>query len=333
MVALTIGLIILAAVSTLFVSSKKTYTSQDSMARLQENARFAMQFMMKDLRLAGYYGCISDITSDTVNNTIGTGFDTNALLFLEGMDNASGTWSPSGTTTATPSGMQAIPASLPPDAITIRMADPSSAALVTTAMSGGSGTITVNSTTGFSDNDVAMVSDCSSADIVQITVPNATAFNHATSLAKAYAPSTYSNSVNGTRVMKYMTRRYFIKTAPSGNPALYRQDSTASSSQVELVEGIENLQILYGKNTDGIVPKVPNVYLAAGAVGLQTQADWASVVSVRIGMLARTISNKETDVDTGSYDIDGTGLNNYVAPGDHYKRKVFQAVVFLRNAQ
>jgi len=67
MVALTLGLIILSAVSMLFVSSKKTYTSQDRQARLQENSRFAMHFIIKDLRLTGYYGCVDEINPDTVN--------------------------------------------------------------------------------------------------------------------------------------------------------------------------------------------------------------------------------------------------------------------------
>jgi type IV pilus assembly protein PilW len=127
--------------------------------------------------------------------------------------------------------------------------------------------------------------------------------------------------------MKFTTKQYFIAMGASGNPALFRKDNNAAA--VELVDGVENMQILYGKDTDG--DKVPNIYLAAGAASLQSAADWSGVVSVRIGILARTVSDKDTDVDTASYDVDGTGLNNFTAPGDHHKRRVFQAVVHLRN--
>lgn len=328
MVAMTIGLIILAAVSSLFVNSKKTYTTQDNMARLQENGRFAMQFLMKDLRLAGYYGCISDISADTVNNTVagGSAFDNNTLVFLEGMNNASGTWYPSSTMPATPAGMVAGT-----DAVAIRMADPDTSQNVTAQMASFTSSIAVADTSNYKNNDTAIVSDCSRADVAQVTVTSATALTPTASLNKQYGPPIYPSTVNGTHVMKYMTRRYFVRTNASGNPALYRLDSSAGSA-VELVEGIENLQILYGKDTDN--DKVPNVYLAAGANGLQTPQDWASVVSIRIGILARTVSNKETDLDNTSYDIDGTGQNNFTPnPPDRYKRKVFQAVVFLRNAQ
>jgi len=182
-----------------------------------------------------------------------------------------------------------------------------------------------------------MVSDCSSTDIMQVTTfqssssmiqhnqsGGVTPGNSTQKLSKPYRPSTDGQ---GTRVMKFTTKQYFIAMGASGNPALFRKDNNAAA--VELVDGVENMQILYGKDTDG--DKVPNIYLAAGAAGLQSTADWSGVVSVRIGILARTVSDKDTDVDTASYDVDGTGLNNFTAPGDHHKRRVFQAVVHLRN--
>ena len=130
MVALTIGLIILSSVSMLFVSSKKTYTTQDRLARLQENARFAMQFIIKDLRLTGYYGCVDEINADSVSNTLNssTSFAYNAQIPLEGLNSAAGTWYPSGSA-ALPSGIASGT-----DAIAIRMGDASSSVYIDTEM-------------------------------------------------------------------------------------------------------------------------------------------------------------------------------------------------------
>jgi len=333
MVALTLGLIILSAVSMLFVSSKKTYTSQDRQARLQENSRFAMHFIIKDLRLTGYYGCVDEINPDTVNVTLNTptGFVNNAQIPLEGLNDATGTWYPSGDTTLPPG---ILPGT---DAVTVRSGDASSSIYIDDEMPNSSAELKVNSVAGLSVGDIIMVSDCSSTDIMQVTTfqssssmiqhnqsGGVTPGNSTQKLSKAYSPSTDGQ---GTRVMKFTTKQYFIATGASGNPALFRKDNNAAA--VELVDGVENMQILYGKDTDG--DKVPNIYLAAGAAGLQSTADWSGVVSVRIGILARTVSDKDTDVDTASYDVDGTGLNNFTAPGDHHKRRVFQAVVHLRN--
>jgi type IV pilus assembly protein PilW len=57
MVAATIGLVIISGVMTLLTTSKRTYSFQQQMARLQENARFAFDFIGRDLRMAGYFGC------------------------------------------------------------------------------------------------------------------------------------------------------------------------------------------------------------------------------------------------------------------------------------
>lgn len=361
MVALTIGLIILSAVSMLFVSSKKTYTTQDRLARLQENARFAMQFLVKDLRLTGYYGCINQVDAASINNRLNnsTDFEYNALVPLEGVNDvsnssgtsASGTWKPSGSTTMPDAN---IPDGT--DVVTIRMADANSSSYLNQEMPNTSAVLKLNSyvdpATGsayFSAGDIIMVSDCASADIVQVTQVNTTdphlvhnsgsgtPGNATQELSKAYSPSTGS-STTGTRVMKFTTRQYFISQGASGNPALFRKDLTGNP--VELVDGIESLQVLYGKDTDS--DKIPNVYLKAGDTGLQTTADWAAVVSIRVGILARTVNDKDTDIDNGAYDVDGdcpsgaavtNACYDFTAPGDHNKRRIFQATVQLRNRQ
>lgn len=65
LVALTIGLFIVGGLVVLLTSSKTNYEVQSYSARLQENARFAMQFLGYDLRLSGYTGCadLSALTS------------------------------------------------------------------------------------------------------------------------------------------------------------------------------------------------------------------------------------------------------------------------------
>lgn len=346
MVALTIGLIILGAVSTLFVNSKQTYTTQDSLSRLQENARFAMHFLIKDLRLAGYYGCVSDIAPDSVYSTLdGSDFAYNIQIPLEGVNTIGGT-SASPTGTWYPSANTTMPADAIPgtDAVAIRLADSSSPVYLNVEMPNTSAVLRVSATTGISENDVIMISDCSSADIMQITQINntdphlvhntgsGTPGNATKILSKAYSPST---GPGGARIMKFKTNTYFIRTGASGNPALFRRENNAAA--VELVEGVEQLKIMYGVDTDN--DKVPNRYLKAGDAGLTSDAEWASVVSVRIGILARTLDDavtgksKEFDKDTGKYDVDGDGTYELDNPGDRYKRRIFQSVVQLRNMQ
>ena len=57
MVSITLGLILLAGVMSIFHSSKVTYNTNEKTARLQENGRVALDFLTHDLRSAGYLGC------------------------------------------------------------------------------------------------------------------------------------------------------------------------------------------------------------------------------------------------------------------------------------
>lgn len=57
MVGLLIGMIIVGAVLYVFFSSRLTYKYNDTMGRIQENGRLAMDLMGQDLRMAGFIGC------------------------------------------------------------------------------------------------------------------------------------------------------------------------------------------------------------------------------------------------------------------------------------
>ena len=54
MLALAISSILMLGVSSIYISSKRGYKIQDNLARQQENSRFSLQILMRDLRMAGY---------------------------------------------------------------------------------------------------------------------------------------------------------------------------------------------------------------------------------------------------------------------------------------
>ncbi len=54
MVAMTIGLVIMMVISQLFVGNQRTYTVQDENARIQENGRFALAMLDRQIRMAAF---------------------------------------------------------------------------------------------------------------------------------------------------------------------------------------------------------------------------------------------------------------------------------------
>ena len=64
MIALLIGLFLLEGILQMFSASQQTYRMQSNLARLQENGRFALDFLARDIRMASYWGCMSSSTGD-----------------------------------------------------------------------------------------------------------------------------------------------------------------------------------------------------------------------------------------------------------------------------
>ncbi len=59
MISLTLGLLVLAAISTILVNTGKANREQMALARMQENGRFALSRISADLRMAGAQYCSS----------------------------------------------------------------------------------------------------------------------------------------------------------------------------------------------------------------------------------------------------------------------------------
>ena len=60
LLALALGLVITAGIVQLFVGNNQTYRVLQGQARLQEGARYALEFISESARAAGYFGCDPD---------------------------------------------------------------------------------------------------------------------------------------------------------------------------------------------------------------------------------------------------------------------------------
>ena len=60
LLALGLGLIVTAGVVQLFVGNNQTYSLLTGQSRLQESARYTMEFITQSARSSGYFGCDPD---------------------------------------------------------------------------------------------------------------------------------------------------------------------------------------------------------------------------------------------------------------------------------
>lgn len=324
MIASLVGLFLLGGVIQMFTGSKQTNRMQDSLSRLQENGRFAMDFIARDLRMAGFIGCSR---AAQVINTLNTptGFLYDFANAVQGFESTSASaWTPTiDAAIASPIGGS--------DIIAIRRADEQSFTVTAHASANADLTLDASATVanlqargfllnGANNCALAVVSNCWTAAVFQVSAIAGTTLSHA-AVGGCTTPGNSTTNLQriytGAQVYPVNTIAYFIRTGAGGRPSLYRLGGLAGAR--EIVEGVEQMQILYGvdTNADGAA----NTYVAAN------NANMAQVVSVRISLLVASIEDNIAK-QAVPYTINGVTVNN---PGDRRIRRVFNATIALRN--
>ncbi|MDX1556881.1 MAG: prepilin-type N-terminal cleavage/methylation domain-containing protein, partial [Xanthomonadales bacterium] len=264
MVAVTIGLIVLAAVAQIFATSRATYSLEENLARVQENGRFAMEFLTRDIRMAGYAGCVNvnQALNASANYTATNGLNNptdfaNAFapqVHIQGHEwTSANTWTP------------ALPAFLAgqvldgTDVIVVRRGS-ETAHRLDGVMADPTAAITIREPNDIDANDIVLVGDCSNVDVVKVTGVSTT--SGVESLAHAAAnPGNVTNGLSkafetDAEVMKLITRVYFIGNNANGVPTLYAWDmddgqmTNNTTFRLELIPNIESMHVLYGEDTD-----------------------------------------------------------------------------------
>jgi type IV pilus assembly protein PilW len=387
MVAMVISLVILGGAMTILVQNQQHYRQNDDFGRLQENARFAMDLITGDLRLAGYWGCPAKVANQLVGSVPGMANYTPGNLLdttyaVDGYDDAGGgVWGAQGNAD--------LAGTIWPgtDAITIRkLRDTGTPIAASMAAADDDITFSAANPPPIVAGQLAAIYDCQRTNLFQATGVAGQLVSHALNVGTPgntsdrfafnipanpddyqadHKPHAYEqnnahivNAAAGTDleglssktfVASFEPVRYYIaaSTADPARPALWREfhDNTQIVQQ-ELIEGVENMQILYGRDDDG--SGAPTTYVTANNVsaGLEddihnpifigTNADWFNVVAVKINLLVSTLDEVGTEVDNKTYDINGTPNNagdDLVAPLDRRSRKLVSVTVLLRNMQ
>jgi type IV pilus assembly protein PilW len=311
MVALVISLFLLAGIVQVYLGNKSTFKFTNALAEVQENGRYALDLMSQDLRLSSEWGCIEFDPADTsnINNTLSSAtlasYDSDFHDFT-GEDGIEGTNN---------LGLNGS------DTLTLRGGKTGQANVKSPFEAATSTKLVVGPDSSIGAGDIVLVARCGAndllineeADVLLVTSTVATP----TETELTFATGKSQQFENDAMVLELQTVNYFIAAGASGEPALYRREFDAAAQ--ELVEGVENLQILYGVDTDN--DEFPNQYQDADSV-----ADFNDVVAVRIMLLMRSIDDNVTE-DQQTYTYNGAA----VTAGDYRIRQVFSTTIALRN--
>jgi type IV pilus assembly protein PilW len=319
MIAITLGLVILAALTSFFVQTSGNRTEMERNTRQIENGRYAIDAMREDIGLAGFFAdtsplvtpawvlndvCPPDIAS--YGFSIAGGYS--APVPVRGY--AAGAGAPAGCL------QSLVPNS---DVIGIRRfgteaLTPAEAAAVPTRW--------------YLQN-----SQCTEDDPLIPLV-----------IATGAGPFPLQRVACGGQVARVWRMReqiYYLRTCstcdpvPDGVPTLWRAElggdpaAGGAMRHSALVEGIEMLRFDYGIDTDG--DGMPNLWSRCDTSPAAPcdAAGWSNVTAVKVYVLSRTLEESREWKDDKEYNM---GLSGTIGPiGDKYKRHVYSAVIVLPN--
>ncbi len=352
MISLTIGLIIIAGIGYIFLASRQGFRSQDALARMQEGARIAFEIMDKDIRMTRFTGCPLNPAASGDINILSSSTDWDKNLIgqpLVGYDFASGTnWS------TFPTGVTGVIGNvLRGDALTVLHTDNSQQYIVSSHNTGTSQiTLTANHDIQQGTILIAAKPDCSRTVVFQKTntctiasgsCGNAIIQHGSSSGTSTYALGSPAGTIDsfdaGSRIYRLKAVTYFIGTNVAGEPALFRQSLGAtggspSNTSEELIEGVQNMQLLYGIDTNA--DRAVDSYVTADT--LTTSANWLTVLGIRVSLLMVSRQDEQgitTEPHQYSLDMNGdgdiTGTGETVTPTDLLLRKVFTTTIAVKN--
>jgi len=330
MVSVTIGLLLLAGLTTLFVNNSSARDEIEKTNRQIENGRYAVQLLTDDLRMAGFFGEFNpnQLTAPTAvpDPCVTASADLRAAmpLHVQGVD---------GTSSA-PSVSCISDAASDSDVLVVRR--------VATCTVGSAGCQDESFVAGTNYFQASLCAE----GTAELASGNVSEFYRLSSVATDLnrhkrGVANCSGTSNYADLRRYMVHVYFIANNSSGSDGiktLKRAELGAGSfSVVPLVEGIENLQVEYGLDTDGngtpdVYTTDPGTYNSCAAAACVT--NWRNVMTMKVHLLARNTEKSIGHVDKKTYilGLDAGGNNNTVGPfADGYKRHVYQTVIRLPN--
>jgi type IV pilus assembly protein PilW len=318
MVAVTISLLVLTALSAIFISSTRSRNEMQKSTQQQESGRYASQLLADNLKLGGYLAEF-DSSPLTTPATLPDPCEkevakllTALPLHVQGVNNAA----------AIPSCLSDADVKVGTDIVVVRR--------VSTCVAGAVGCAAFVEGEPHFQASLCTPTDSSGSELAHAINSDAdyAAYHFALSTAAAdfTRHKTSCVATDFAAIQRYLVHIYFIANNNEdgdGIPTLKRAElGTVNFNIVPLVDGIENMQIEYGVDSDN--DGVPNSYTSAPA----NTTDWRNTMSARVHLLARNTTSTTGYTDSRTYTLGDTEV---AAPGDGYKRHVYSTTAQFVN--
>lgn len=315
MIGMLLGILILLGLTSLFVQSKRSFKQDELIARMQEDARFAMGELRHDIGMAGFWANLLDGTIISEIGTIAAATGGTAQLYdysraFTVVDNGSSADKLLGQTLDD-------------------MVDKTDAIGIVKVSGVAAATAVTDATGSTTDANVAAARNqllTNSGNIAYLQTNGVvgvmtTATNAPATAAATVVPAEFSYWQYDPEI--YWVRSYAVAKG-DGIPTLCRKYLLNGAITTEVVaQGIEDMQIEYGVDRSG--DGYADQYVAD-----PTTDEMDRVISARIYLLVRSVEPDVNYLNDHTYDYSNAGIAPYT-PNDQYYRRVFATTVKVRN--
>ncbi len=316
MIAMTLGLLVSAAVVSVYIATSRNYAEDERYARMQENGRYALQVIAEDLTMVDFWGKMMSVdTIGTAFSPPGSGCTVSAAVY-------------DGATALLYNNYHASPPEhfLPCAAITSGQIPGTDIIVIKRVESTPTAETFVDVEDTDDDSDTTEVLTTGAGDLVDGTVylrTNGTSGEFIDDASSANPPGL------GQGDWRYTPRVYFVRDHfETGDdiPSLCRMalNGTALAAPECLAQGIEDLHFQFGVDTDD--DGIANQYVSELNLG-----DMERVVTARIHVLVRSTDEAPGYTNANSYTLGDADANVASPPNDGYYRRVYTSTVALRN--
>jgi len=326
MVATTVSLLLMLGLTGLFVENSRSFSENERASRQIENGRYALAMLSDGVRHAGFYGEVADVTNLIL---------TPAITLPAALPDPCVT-DVASVRAALPLPVQGVDA---PDAVPSCL--PDHVAGTDVVVIRRANTTTIPAASAVANGYYTQTSFCATQLPVFLLAQTGFTMQQRDCLTAApvrqyhveiyfVSPCSIATGTNGvcksTDPAVPTLKRLELRPAGDTTCPVFAQTSWCL---VPLVEGIEDLQVEYGLDTSATLDGSPDLYKTKPA----STAEWATVVAIRLHVLARNVEQTGGYTDTKTYRLgqnaDGTG--NDVTPGGAYHRHAYAEVVRVTN--
>ena len=329
MVSIVIGMLMIAALATLIANQSSTRGEIDKSGRMIENGRYSVQTLASDIQMAGYWGELTNQPAapaalpDPCSVTLAD-LESSIGLHVQGYD----------APATLPISLQACVTNHKPgtDVLVVRRVDPDASS---TETAGDTDLTKVVAGQVYFQTGMDSATGTLLSAVMAVGSADA-ALNAATFVLRK------KDKVKLASLRKLVVDIYYVSkcsveaagscTGADGGapiPTLKRVELGVGPafSKVTIAEGIENLQVDYGVDTDNDgSANGTDVNGSALAV-----ADWPNVVTLKVNLLARSTESTAGFVDSKTYALGTAGAASAAVGERGYKRHAFVQSVRLVN--